>query len=249
MLSDQARKALYELGLTAYEVKVYETLISYGYLTANELSQISKIPYTKVYEVLTSLFKKGFIKIEKARPAKYYPIEPKIVLDYLKKENEKKLIQNVEIALSELNAIYERKGIKEKSDVWLIRGRNDIIAKIKEMVIICKHELFLSLPKYYPELKQIIPDLFTSIRFQNIKIYALISKDVSDTIFRFSNFNIEVRVAKKMFGGGLIVDSKEVLLLLSEEDGDFIALWSDHEGLAKFAKNYFLYVWESAKPV
>jgi hypothetical protein len=47
----------------------------------------------------------------------------------------------------------------------------------------------------------------------------------------------------------LIVDSKEVLLLLSEEDGDFIALWSDHEGLAKFAKNYFLYVWESAKPV
>jgi Predicted transcriptional regulators len=249
MLSDQARKALYELGLTAYEVKVYEALISHGYLTANELSQISKIPYTKIYEVLTNLIKKGFIKVEKTRPAKYYPIEPKIVLDYLKKENEKRIMQNIEIALSELNAIYERKGIKEKSDVWLIRGKNDIVAKIKEMIISCKYELFLSLPKYYPELKQIFPDLFSSIRLQNVKIYTLISKEVSEDIFKFSNFKVEVRVAKKMFGGGLIVDSKEVLLLISEEDGDLIALWSDHEGLTKFAKNYFLYVWDSAKRI
>ena len=54
-----------------------------------------------------------------------------------------------------------------------------------------------------------------------------------------------------MFGGGVIGDSKHVMILLSEgrsENGDFepTAIWAEHIGLAKFAKDYFHYLWADA---
>jgi hypothetical protein len=53
-----------------------------------------------------------------------------------------------------------------------------------------------------------------------------------------------------MFGGGVIADGREVILLLGQEGDEAIslAIWSDHIGLSKFAKNYFEYLWADANP-
>ena len=59
-----------------------------------------------------------------------------------------------------------------------------------------------------------------------------------------------VRFRDQMFGGGVISDKKEVLLLLGgETEGeDNLAIWSDHTGLARFARSYFEYLWREASP-
>jgi hypothetical protein len=51
-----------------------------------------------------------------------------------------------------------------------------------------------------------------------------------------------------MFGGGVIVDSKEALLLLGEEKPTLV-IWSDNMGLVKFAKDYFQYQWRTAEDI
>jgi len=55
---------------------------------------------------------------------------------------------------------------------------------------------------------------------------------------------------ENMFGGGVIVDATEVILLLgrSSENREALAIWSDHAGLASFAKNYFEFLWTEALP-
>jgi hypothetical protein len=54
-----------------------------------------------------------------------------------------------------------------------------------------------------------------------------------------------------MFGGGVIGDSKQVMILLGEgRNGNMnvepIAIWAEHTGLAGFAKDYFHYLWADA---
>jgi hypothetical protein len=51
---------LLELGLNRYEARVYQALIAEGTSTAKTISNITGIPYGKVYEVINSLAAKGF---------------------------------------------------------------------------------------------------------------------------------------------------------------------------------------------
>jgi hypothetical protein len=68
-----------------------------------------------------------------------------------------------------------------------------------------------------------------------------------ETLTRLANF-CEIRARDQMFGGGIIADGREVILLLGQEEDEAIglAIWSDHIGLAKFAKNYFEYLWSDS---
>ncbi|MEM1756915.1 MAG: hypothetical protein QW770_02625, partial [Candidatus Bathyarchaeia archaeon] len=54
----------------------------------------------------------------------------------------------------------------------------------------------------------------------------------------------EVKLKSKMFGGGVITDSGEVMLVVGDEKGEITAIWSDHPGLAWLAKDYFNYLWK-----
>jgi len=149
---------------------------------------------------------------------------------------------------SELNLLYEKKGLKEKSNVWLIRGLDEIIARVKDIFIKTKYELFISLPIFHKEFEFLFPILPT-LRLKNVKSYILVSKEIPKKfIENIKNYG-EVKYAGKMFGGGIISDSKEVLLLLPEEKNEAVALWSDHEGLANFAKNYFMHLWETSQEI
>ncbi len=65
-------------------------------------------------------------------------------------------------------------------------------------------------------------------------------------IERMSNIG-EVRVRDTLFGGGVIVDAREALLILGE-DKPSLVIWSNHIGLVKFARDYFQYLWESVRP-
>jgi hypothetical protein len=61
----------------------------------------------------------------------------------------------------------------------------------------------------------------------------------------------EVRVRDQMFGGGIISDSSEIIILLGEEPekGLTLAISSHHEGLVKFGKIYFEFLWENSRPI
>jgi hypothetical protein len=54
-----------------------------------------------------------------------------------------------------------------------------------------------------------------------------------------------------MFGGGIISDDNQIIILLGEDPqkGLTLAISSDHIGLVKFGKSYFEYLWEGSKPL
>ena len=89
--TNQILKPLLDMGLSKYEAKVYLTLISEGISTAKNLSDITGIPYGKVYEIINSLSQKGFSIILPSKPMKYQAISPKETIITAKKYMHKKL--------------------------------------------------------------------------------------------------------------------------------------------------------------
>ena len=51
IISDKSRKAMENLGLTGYEIKVYLSILEGGPAIASEISKLSGVPYSKIYEV------------------------------------------------------------------------------------------------------------------------------------------------------------------------------------------------------
>ncbi|MFX0173830.1 MAG: TrmB family transcriptional regulator [Candidatus Hodarchaeota archaeon] len=70
-------------GLSNYESRAYLTLLSSGIRTAKEISEESKIPFGRIYDVLTSLENKGLTDTQESRPKRFIAKEPRIALNNL----------------------------------------------------------------------------------------------------------------------------------------------------------------------
>ncbi|MCS7126752.1 MAG: TrmB family transcriptional regulator [Aigarchaeota archaeon] len=250
VISEDLRRALHNLGLTDYEIKVYTALLETGEATASKLSEVADVPYSKIYDVLESLEKKGWIGTEGGRPAHYYPKSPITALESSRMRLEKEFKTNEEVVISELFPIYEKRGFKERHDIWIIRGEENILTKIKNLLADCEKELLIAAPLITKTLLTIFLPYITYITSKGGTVKIMLPNDVNYSLVKKLTEVAEVRLKEQMFGGGIVSDSREVILLLGDEKGDIsFAIWSEHVGLAKFAKNYFEYLWREAEPL
>src|SRR5437879_12419663 len=104
-VSEKTRKALKEFGLTEYEVKVYVSLVELGTQTASELSRTASIPYSKIYEILGNLERKGWVETEKGRTSKYYPKVPSTALESSRARYETTLTSRQAEAMEEFQPV------------------------------------------------------------------------------------------------------------------------------------------------
>ena len=58
-ISDKNRTALRNFGLTSYEIHAYLSLLERGIMTASGVTNAASALYSKIYEVLGSLERKG----------------------------------------------------------------------------------------------------------------------------------------------------------------------------------------------
>lgn len=246
-LSDRGFSSLAKLGLTGTEVKAYLALLKGGTMTANDVSRAARIPYSKVYDSLESLREKGWVDQQKRRPVVYTAKPPDAAIEELKSKYEIERREKEQFALKELMGIYENRGEQEKQDIWIMRGNNEIISRVKNLILNCRNELLVALPpQLLPFTQQLLP-LLTALKEKGVKNLILTSSDPTGDIHEELSRVGEVRRRKTMYGGGLIADTREVVLLLGggEQASQPLAIWADHHGLASFAKDYFEFLWNS----
>jgi len=247
-ISEEAKKILRELGLTEYEARGYLSLLERGVLTASEVSEYANVPYSKIYEALNSLERKGWIETRRGRPSRYYPKSPSEALGAVKLRLEGKVKSWEKTVLNELQPLYEKREIREKPDIWVLRGEFNILAKLQEMLGKAKSELMIAAPTVSKTLVEAIVPMLTHLQSIGVKMLLMVSKEVMEWNIGNIAKVVEVRVREHMFGGGVIVDGKEALLLLGEEKPTLV-IWSSHTGLVGIADGYFRYIWKNAEPL
>lgn len=258
LISEKVEDALRGVGLTEYEILALISLLQLGETTADAVSELSTIPYTRVYSVLESLEQKEWIEIKRGRPRKYYPRSPHDALRQTQLRIEAKFEENREIIVQELEPLYERKGVMEMPEIWILRGKRNAFKKTIELLSEAKKEIMLSFPDipeilFYPtaDLDIIWNSNIKRIQDQGIEIKILTTEETLKKYGYDSPYLslAEIKVRDTPFPSGIVIDGKETLLYLDFNLPDELdmAMWSDHEALNMIATTYFQQIWESSK--
>jgi len=246
-LSDKAGSALEALGLTKTQVRAYVALLESGTMNASEVSRAARIPYSKVYEALEGLHAGGWIEEQKSRPILYTAKSPATAMEEMNSRYNAERREKEQVALKELTGIYEKKGEQERPEIWILRGTAEILSRLRTMVLDCRNELLIALPSVIAPYAEDIAAILAALKEKGVKIEILASGDIPVSTQTVLGSVAEVRTRNLLYGGGVIADSKQVVLLLGggETASSALAIWAEHIGLAGFAKDYFQILWNS----
>ena len=258
-ITDRTRKALEKVGLTGYDIKIYTSLLDLSGQTASDLSQKSGVPYSKVYEVLGTLEDRGWIGSDDSRPTKYTARSPATCLETTRQAKDAEFAKNSAVITSELSPLYEKSGASEKPEIWVLTGAVNIASKILDMVESCRQEVMITIPEAGEQLvRQSLPKL-RLLHDRGVGITVLTSDRMDSESIRAIKRVATVKIREGLFGGGIISDSRYVVILLGPDVGrtegangtrpDVVAIWADHAGLAGFARQYFEYLLKDSRKV
>lgn len=168
---------------------------------------------------------------------------------------ERELKSNEEYLLQELMPRYSRKEVQEKPEIWIVRGEYNILAKVQETIDRCKREILVVVPSALNDVIDLVIPALTDIKNSGVSVRMLISGQANGESLQKISLLSQLRLKENMFGGGVISDAREVILLLGggregvdDSESSALAIWSDHAGLASFAKSYFDFLWSDATP-
>jgi sugar-specific transcriptional regulator TrmB len=139
---------LVKIGFSEYEAKAYVALLRKSPVSGYELSKLSEVPRSMIYEVAAKLKTRGAVMILRTGGAtKYAAVPSDAYLDQLHREYHE-LISSSKKELSSLTSI------PDLDYVWNIEGRDNIMAKAVEMIDQAKSHVYLSLvPTTFPFLR------------------------------------------------------------------------------------------------
>ncbi len=190
----ELQKALEAMGLTEYESKAYISLIQTGTANAGNLSKLTEIPHSKIYEVLIRLEKKKLIEVQKGRPLFFKAIKPSIALEGMETELRETLkhelsqrkndlenlygkkleqISQAHNLLGELDTFHEKNTAIEPSEefIWTIRGKDNLQSQAKEIIQSASEEVRLMMP--LDDFSELVSTIKT-VSFRSVKVLLMI---------------------------------------------------------------------------
>ena len=196
IVEENTSSVLSELGLNEYETKAYLAILESGVVVAREISDRSRIPYAKVYQVLDSLINKNLIEGDEGRPKKFYAINPSEALKErleslenewkLKHEKRKNKVKQIIPELDTLYTLSSRTFEKEEG-IFTIVGLSNILSRIGKLKKQTKERILIT-----SNNKQLVEDkLLRSItKEENLDIFIRTSEEYMNLTDRIKTYNV-----------------------------------------------------------
>lgn len=152
-MSNDSVDKLVKIGFSEYEAKAYIALLRESPVTGYQLSKLSGVPRSMIYEVVGKLTARGAaMTLRTSGATKYAPIPAAEFLDQLHREHEE-LIDSLK---DDLTAFASSPNLDY---VWNIEGHDNIMAKALEMIGQAKARVYLALlPATFPDLQPVLEE-------------------------------------------------------------------------------------------
>ena len=229
------------IGLTMYEAQAYVTLTSLISATADEVSQNSGIPRSKIYDVLKKLNEKQFLEIEDGRPLTYNVKSP---VEVLTREKER-LNSEIDDTITRLTYVYENGMSQVQAPIWRIYGVEKIIAQEIEIIKRAKKSINMRIGFLFEGEGDALIKALKNRTDLMVNILAspvcYINNEEVDIIKMFEENDINIQKADIPFVKLIISDSKEMMHTYTKFSEDkrevipetAIGIWNKYEDIAK----------------
>lgn len=126
---DAAVEALVKLGLTEYEAKCFVALVRVDQGTAKEISQLSEVPRSRVYDTVERLHQRGLVDVQQSEPRRYRAVSRAEALERLRRDYNSS-IESAETALGEV----ESAKTEEDKGMWAVADTDHVNDRVETLL-------------------------------------------------------------------------------------------------------------------
>ena len=212
--------ALLKLGFSPIEANVFSTLCKHGALTGYEVSKFCGISRSNVYAALYSLQDKGKCYVVEGEATKYIPLTKEELLAEANREWGE--------VLTAIETHFPETMVSSEPYIT-IKGYDNVLAKVKNAILVCKSHLYLLASEPYIELFR--KELSEIIENRRVTI-------ISDQSTNLVNASIYKR-EKAPEGFHFIIDT-HVVLTGDLSDSSAQCLYTTNPALVRFMRESFI---------
>jgi len=237
------------INLSQYEKAVYIELVKFDISSANEIAKNSNVSHGRIYEVLTSLEKKGFVSVIPSNPKKYKAIEPEIALKNLLSTEEEKLnklkkdINNLEIPPK---ALFKK---QDYQDVVVISGSTKAYQIRNRMKENCKKE-FLSMPQSFKPrmMSDALRERKVKKKIKQLVLIKEVTEENKKKIKKLLDLGVKIK-KYNLKGFTMAIKDKEEVIVEISNLGSPLFLYSKNKDYANSMATFFYSLWDKAEEI
>lgn len=126
---DQAVQLLEELGLTEYEARCFVALSRVRKASAKEVSDLSTVPRSRVYDALERLHRRGLVDVQQSEPRQYRALSKDAALEIIREEHDSTL----NAAEEALDGLRQSEDLEEEG-AWAISEHEHVTNRIERLI-------------------------------------------------------------------------------------------------------------------
>ncbi|MCL5665579.1 MAG: TrmB family transcriptional regulator [Candidatus Thermoplasmatota archaeon] len=238
MENDDIFNGLKRFNLSNYEIKAYSCLLLEGPLTATEVIKRSGIPQPRIYDVFSSLQRRGLVSSSSGLKKLYQAVSP---YDALRKE-----VDSLSNYLTQLDSyVSEHKNEREvkSPNIWIVDSMRRTSSLIESSIKKASHEIIASVP--YKRLGIIMPWL-KDAHSRGVTSALVLFDDVPESMIESLS---KISVIKRRTGSPpeiLLIDRTKVMVNVgSMIEGEDYSLWMEESEIVHIVTYYFYYsIWQ-----
>ncbi|MHA1673816.1 MAG: TrmB family transcriptional regulator [Promethearchaeota archaeon] len=169
----EIRAALKQLGFTDYFSNLYITLLKSGEMNAHELSEITGVPYSRIYEILNDMVAKLIITKIEGRPSTFIGNEPTDVFTMLKRKKEQEFTENINSTLPFLKELFGEKRAPKQVTFTLVEGDKASRDHLRNLINATSHKLQAAI-RNVAELYPVIKNNLDFLRTKGVEVQIII---------------------------------------------------------------------------
>jgi sugar-specific transcriptional regulator TrmB len=230
-MSNDSIDKLVKIGFSEYEAKAYVALLRESPVTGYQLSKLSGVPRSMIYEVVGKLTARGAaMTLRTGGSTKYAPVPAVELLDQLHREHEE-LTDSLKDDLASLISV------PDLDYVWNIEGHENIMAKAMEMIGQAKARIYLALvPATFPALQPVLEGAIG--RGVRVVVYTTSEFDLPGSQVVVAHVAEETLGQARGLGLILVIDGEEVLVAEWLSETQARASWTSSPLLVFIAEHH-----------